>query len=63
EKFAFFHEELKRFARETGGIYVNQEAYWGDNVMQYVNANDGVHPLNRGHEFMATALLEAMGLA
>ncbi len=63
EKFAFFHEELRRFARETGGIYVNQEARWGQLIIDEANANDGVHPTNRGHEYMATAIIEAMGLA
>lgn len=63
EKFAFFHEELKRFAAETDGIYVNQEDRWGQAIIDAANANDGVHPTNEGHEMMATALLEAMGLA
>ncbi len=63
EKFAFFHEELKRFAAETNGIYINQEARWGEQIMTYVNANDGVHPLNGGHALMAQTILEAMGLA
>lgn len=63
EKFAFFHQELRRFAKETGGIYVNQEERWGQAIIDEANANDGVHPTNRGHEYMATALLEAMGLA
>ncbi len=63
EKFAFFHEELKRFAAQTNGIYINQEDRWGDTILQYVNANDGVHPINEGHALMAQAILEAMGLA
>lgn len=63
EKFAFFHEELKRFAAETDGIYVNQEARWGQDIIDAANAVDGVHPNNSGHEMMATAILEAMGLA
>lgn len=63
EKYAFFHEELKRFARETNGVYVNQEARWGQAIVDTANANDGVHPVNRGHEMLATAILEAMGLA
>lgn len=63
EKFVFFRSELKRLAKETDGIYVSQEDTWGDLIIGYANANDGVHPVNAGHEFMATALLEAMGLA
>ena len=63
EKFAFFHEELKRLARETKGIYVSQEERWGDKIIAYADANDGVHPTNGGHALMAQALLEAMGLA
>ena len=63
EKFVFFRQELKRFAAETGGIYVNQEERWGDEILTYVNANDGVHPVNQGHAMMAQAILEAMGLA
>lgn len=63
EKFVFFSEELKRLANETNGIYIDQEARWGNELMQYVNANDGVHPLNGGHKLMAQTILEAMGLA
>ncbi len=63
EKFAFYSEELKRLAKETDGIYIDQEAHWGSELMAYVNANDGVHPLNGGHKLMAQAILEAMGLA
>ena len=63
DKFVFFREELKRFAAETDGIYVNQEARWGSEIIKYVDANDGVHPTNEGHALMAQAILEAMGLA
>lgn len=63
EKFVFFSEELKRLANETNGIYIDQEARWGNELMTYVNANDGVHPLNGGHALMAQTILEAMGLA
>ena len=63
EKFEFFSQELKRLAKETNGIYIDQEAHWGSELMAYVNANDGVHPLNGGHRLMAQAILEAMGLA
>ncbi|MBE6762850.1 MAG: hypothetical protein E7553_00640 [Ruminococcaceae bacterium] len=63
EKFVFFSQELKRLAAETNGIYIDQEARWGNELMTYVNANDGVHPLNGGHKLMAQAILEAMGLA
>lgn len=63
EKFAFFHQELKRLAAQTNGIYINQETRWGEEIMTYVNANDGVHPLNGGHALMAQTILEAMGLA
>ncbi len=63
EKFAFFTQELKRLANETNGIYIDQEARWGSELMTYVNANDGVHPLNGGHALMAQTILEAMGLA
>lgn len=62
EKFVFFRKELKRLAAETGGIYINQEEIWGEDLMTYVNANDGVHPLNGGHALMAKAILQAMGL-
>ena len=63
EKFVFYSEELKRLANETNGIYIDQEARWGNELMTYVNANDGVHPLNGGHKLMAQSILEAMGLA
>ncbi len=63
EKFVFFREELKRFAAETNGIYINQEARWGNELLTHVNANDGVHPVNAGHALMAQTILEAMGLA
>lgn len=62
EKFTHFRAELKRFAAETNGIYINQEERWGEEIMAYVTANDGVHPLNGGHALMAQAILEAMGL-
>ena len=45
------------------GSLIDQEALWGNELMTYVNANDGVHPLNGGHKLMAQAILEAMGLA
>ncbi|MBR5134919.1 MAG: SGNH/GDSL hydrolase family protein, partial [Clostridia bacterium] len=61
-KYAFFHSELQRLARETGGIYVNQEAVHGQAIIDAANANDGVHPTNTGHNLMAGAILEAMGL-
>ncbi|MBQ3094058.1 MAG: hypothetical protein IJC52_02705 [Clostridia bacterium] len=62
EKCVFFRQELKRLANETNGIYVNQEAYWGADLIAQADANDGVHPLNAGHAMMAETLLKAMGL-
>ncbi len=63
EKYTFFKSELRRFANETDGIYIDQEARWGQAIVDAANANDGVHPTNAGHEMLATAILEAMGLA
>ncbi len=63
EKYTFFHAELKRLAAETKGVYINQEAYHGQAIIDAANANDGVHPTNAGHAMMAQPILKAMGLA
>ncbi len=62
EKYTFFKSELRRFADETDGIYVDQEARWGQDLIDAVDANDGVHPLDEGHAMMAQALIDALGL-
>ncbi len=64
ERFVFFRSELKRLAKETGGIYINQEEYHGDAIRAQVNISvcDGVHPTDAGHRLMAQAILEALDL-
>lgn len=64
ERFVFFSAELKRLAKETGGIYINQEDYHGDALMSQVSTAvcDGVHPTNAGHALMAQAILESLDL-
>ncbi len=71
---AIVKSELKRFARETGGIYVDQQAIWGDAIIDAINnkqeigagssmtEGDTIHPNHAGHKMMAQALVEALGL-
>ncbi len=63
EMLTHCHAELKRLAEETNGILVDQNAVWGDKIITEVNNGDGVHPTDAGHEMMAQAILEAIGLA
>ncbi len=53
--------QLKRLAEETGGVYVEHQAIYGDAILETLG--DGVHPNADGHAMMANAILEAMGLA
>ncbi|MBE6762849.1 MAG: hypothetical protein E7553_00635 [Ruminococcaceae bacterium] len=71
---AIVKSELKRFARETGGVYVDQQAIWGDAIINAINnrqeiganssmtVGDNIHPNHAGHKMMAKAVVEAMGL-
>ena len=71
---AIVKSELARFARETGGILVDQQAIWGDAIIDSINdgqeiganssmtTGDNIHPNNAGHKMIAQALVEAMGL-
>ena len=52
--------QLKRLAEETNGVYVEQQAIYGDEILN--NLADGVHPNADGHAMIAEAILEAMGL-
>ena len=67
--------ELRRLAKETGGIYIDQQAIYGDDaVSSWINGRneigasssmtkgDQVHPNHEGHKNMAKAIVEAMGL-
>jgi len=55
--------ELQRFARETGGVYVDQQALLGDEIINDLNTDgDGVHPSNYGHKLLAGNVIEAMGI-
>ena len=54
--------ELQRLAEETGGVYINQSEIHGDAIIEALNDNDGVHPTDAGHQLMADAIIEAMGL-
>ncbi|MBQ9414414.1 MAG: hypothetical protein IJU16_04735 [Clostridia bacterium] len=56
----FYKGELKRLARETGGVYLDQQAIHGDAVLQYIY--DGAHPNPDGHWVIADTILQAMGL-
>ncbi len=61
---AFVHSELRRLARETNGIYLEQISIHGDALWEQIWApnGDGVHPGSKGQKMMAQALVEAMGL-
>lgn len=61
---AFVHSELRRLARETNGIYLEQISIHGDALWEQIWApnGDGVHPSSKGQKMMAQALVEAMGL-
>ncbi len=63
-RFVYCRNELKRLAKETGGIYINQEDYHGDAIRAQVDLSvcDGVHPTNAGHKLMAQPILEALDL-
>ena len=55
--------ELRRCAYETGGVYVDQQALLGDEIIDDLNTDgDGVHPSNYGHKLMAGNVIEAMGV-
>ncbi len=54
-------EQLKRLADETGGVYVEHQAIYGDAILK--TCEDEVHPNIEGHAMLAKAILEAMGLA
>ncbi|MBE6762848.1 MAG: hypothetical protein E7553_00630 [Ruminococcaceae bacterium] len=61
---AFVHSELRRLARETKGIYVEQIKVHGDALWEQIWApnGDNVHPGSNGQKMMAQALVEALGL-
>ena len=68
-------QELRRFAEETGGVYIDQQAIWGDALVDSVNnkneigasssmtAGDQIHPNHAGHKMMAQAVVAALGLS
>ena len=60
----FVHSELRRLARETKGIYVEQIKIHGDALWEQIWApnGDGVHPSSNGQKMMAKTLVEALGL-
>ncbi len=72
---AIVKSELRRFAEETNGVYIDQEAIWGDALYASVNdkneisANssmtegDKIHPNHAGHKMMAQAVVAALGLS
>ncbi len=56
-------EQLRRFARETGGIYINQPELLGDAIIDdLVNKGDRIHPTSEGMRLVAKNVVEAMGL-
>ena len=55
--------ELRRFARETGGIYINQPALLGQSILDDLNTKgDGIHPSSDGMRLVAQNVVSAMGL-
>lgn len=61
----FLKDELKRLARETNGIYIDQQKEIGsDKILAELNSSgaDGVHPPKAGHAMMAENVIEALGL-
>ncbi|MBQ3094036.1 MAG: SGNH/GDSL hydrolase family protein [Clostridia bacterium] len=60
-KVPFVKEELKRFADETNGIYIDLQAENGDALL--ATRGDGVHPNADGHAMIAASVLKALGLA
>ncbi len=60
---AIVKSELQRCARETGGVYVDQQALLGDQIINDLNTDgDGVHPSNYGHKLLAGNVIDAMGI-
>jgi len=69
ENFRVWHtylkDQLKRLARETNGIYIDQQNVIGsDKILAELNSAgaDGVHPPKAGHAMMAENVIEALGL-
>ena len=55
--------ELRRFAREMGGIYINQPALLGQSILDDLNTKgDGIHPSSDGMRLVAKQVVDAMGL-
>ena len=55
--------ELRRFARETGGIYINQPELLGESILNDLNTKgDGIHPSSDGMRLVAQNVVAAMGL-
>ncbi len=61
--------ELRRLAKETGGIYIDQQALNPELIDTLngsaINGNkpgDGIHPNDEGHRIIAQNIIEAMGL-
>lgn len=71
---AIVKSELKRFATETGGIYIDQQGIYGDAILATLNdgseiganssktTGDNVHPNNEGHKMIAQNVVAALGL-
>lgn len=58
-------DQLKRLARETGGIYIDQQKEIGsDKILADLNSSkaDQIHPSNAGHAMIAENVIEALGL-
>ncbi len=72
---AIVKSELRRFAEETNGVYIDQQAIWGDPIIASLNdrneigatssmtTGDNVHPNHAGHKMMAKAVVAALGLS
>lgn len=55
--------DLRRFARETGGIYINQPELLGDAILEDLNTKgDGIHPSSDGMRLVAQNVVAALGL-
>ncbi|MBQ9413684.1 MAG: hypothetical protein IJU16_00995 [Clostridia bacterium] len=57
----FFRTELRRLAKETGGVYASTQDAYGNQLI--ATLGDGVHPGPDGHAMVASTILNAMNTA
>lgn len=61
DNIQWYKAQLKRLAKETNGIYLDQQAISGDAIIGTIS--DGAHPKAAGHKVIADNILAAMGIA